>query len=184
MVSYYPTMNLFEAIAKRRSVRSFRDKMVEREKLDTIFNSVRIAPSARNAQEWRFILVSDAELRMKVAAAGGQPFLKQCPIIVVACAQTDGRAMRCGEKAYSIDLAIAIDHLTLAATAMGLGTCWIGSFEAPPVREALGIPETVPIVALVALGYADDEGQPLAVTKQRLAIDEILMENRWGEPRR
>ena len=177
-------MNLFEAIAKRRSVRSFKDRPVEREKLDTIFNSVRIAPSARNAQEWRFILVTDTELRMKVAAAGGQPFLKQCPVIVVACAQTDGRAMRCGEKAYPIDLAIAIDHLTLAATAMGLGSCWIGSFEALPVREALGIPETAPIVALVALGYADEEGHASTAGKQRLAMDEILMENQWGEARR
>jgi len=176
-------MNLLEAIAKRRSVRSFQDKPVEREKLDTIFNSVRMAPSARNGQEWRFILVSDPELRMKVAVAGGQPFLKRCPVIVVACAQTDGRTMRCGEKAYPIDLAIAIDHLTLAATAMGLGTCWIGSFEAPPVREVLGIPETVPLVALVALGYADDETLPSTVGKQRLALDEILMENQWGKVR-
>ncbi len=176
-------MNLFEAIAKRHSVRSYKDKPVEREKLDTIFNSVRMAPSARNAQEWRFILVTDDELRMKVAAAGGQPFLKQCPVIVVACAQTDGRAMRCGEKAYPIDLAIAIDHLTLAATAMGLGTCWIGSFEAPPVREALGIPETIPIVALIALGYADDGEHATTVGKQRLAMAEIFRENHWGEPR-
>jgi len=176
-------MNLFEAIAKRRSVRSFSDKPVEREKLDTIFNSVRIAPSARNGQEWRFILVTDPELRMKVAAAGGQPFLKRCPVIVVACAQTDGRDMRCGEKAYPIDLAIAIDHLTLAATAMGLGTCWICSFEAPPVREALGIPETVPLIALVALGYADDEAPPTTAGKQRLDLEEILMENQWGKAR-
>ncbi|HCM28348.1 MAG: nitroreductase [Treponema sp. GWB1_62_6] len=172
-------MNIFEAIAKRRSVRSYLDKPVEREKIESIFNAVRLAPSARNAQEWRFILVTDARLRAMVAEAGGQPFLRVCPAIVVACAETDGRVMRCGETAYPIDLAIAIDHLTLAAAAMGVGTCWIGSFEPEPVREALGIPASVPIVGLIALGYPADDSEP---GKHRLRLDEILMENGWKEP--
>lgn len=171
-------MNIFDAIAKRHSVRAYQDKPVEREKLESIFSAVRLAPSARNAQEWRFIAVTDARLRALVAEAGGQPFLRTCPVIVVACAVTDRRLMRCGEAAYPIDLAIAIDHLTLAATAMGLGGCWIGSFDAEPVREALGIPTSVPIVALVALGYPADDTAP---EKHRLRLDEILMENGWGE---
>ena len=103
-------MNLFDAIAHRRSVRSFLDKPIEREKLVSIFSAVRLAPSARNAQEWRFILVTDPDLREKVAVAGGQPFLRQCPVIVAACAETDKRVMRCGEPAYPIDVAIAIDR--------------------------------------------------------------------------
>lgn len=172
-------MNLFEAIAVRRSVRAYQDKPVEREKLESIFAAVRLAPSARNAQEWRFVLVTDPELRSKVAAAGAPPFLKDCPVIVVACAITDRRIMRCGEAAYPIDLAIAIDHLTLAAAAMGLGTCWIGSFESESVREALGIPEGVPIVELVALGYPADEA-PHTVDKRRLSVDEIVAENGWA----
>jgi len=176
-------MNLFEAIAKRRSVRSYLDKPVERAKLESIFNAVRIAPSACNAQEWRFILVDDPDLRAKVAAAGGQPFLKECPLIIVACALTNRRIMRCGEPAYLVDVAIAVDHLMLAAEAMGLGTCWVGNFDADAAREALGIPEDVPIPALVAIGYAADSDKP-AHDKHRLSIDEILMENGWGEPRR
>lgn len=171
-------MNLFEAIAKRRSVRAFLDRPVEREKLQTIFNAVRLAPSARNAQEWRFILVRDPELRAEVAAAGGQPFLKQCPVIVAACALTDRRLMRCGESAYAIDVAIAIDHLTLAATAMGLGTCWIGSFDPEPVREALGVPKELPVVELVALGYPDEEANPPA-EKSRLDLSAIVAEDGW-----
>lgn len=173
-------MNLFEAIAKRRSVRAYSDKPVEREKLETIFNAVRLAPSARNAQEWRFVLVEDPELRSRVAEAGGQPFLRECPVIVVACAITDGRAMRCGEKAYPVDLAIAVDHVTLAAAAMGLGTCWIGSFDPEPVRQALGIPDEVPVFALVALGYPADASIP-TTDKHRLRVDEIVMGDAWDE---
>jgi nitroreductase len=171
-------MNLFDAIAKRRSVRKFLDKPIEREKIDSIFAAVRLAPSARNVQEWRFILVTDAALRAAVADAGKQPFLAECPVIVVACALTDKRVMRCGEPAYPIDVAIAIDHLTLAATAMGLGTCWIGSFDPEIVRSALDIPETVPIVALVCLGYPADEG-PSTVNKDRLPKASIVAENGW-----
>ena len=178
---YYTYMNLFDAIAHRRSVRSFLDKPIEREKLVSIFSAVRLAPSARNAQEWRFILVTDPDLREKLAAAGGQPFLRQCPVIVAACAETDKRVMRCGEPAYPIDVAIAIDHLTLAATAMGLGTCWIGSFDPEPVKEALQIPKEVPVVELVAMGYPADAERPVA-DKQRLPLSEILWENGWRKP--
>ncbi len=92
-------MNIFDTIANRYSVRSYLDKKVEPEKLRSIFSAVRLAPSARNAQEWRFVVVTDPELREQVAKAGGQPFLKECPVIVAACAETDRRAMKCGELA-------------------------------------------------------------------------------------
>ncbi len=174
-------MNLFDAIARRHSVRAYQDRPVEREKLQSLFAAVRLAPSARNAQEWRFILVTDPELRKEVCAAGGQPFLKECPVIVAACAETDRRIMRCGEAAYAVDVAIAVDHLCLAATALGLGTCWIGSFDPEAVRLILSIPEETPVVALIALGYAADEAPP-AVDKHRLAPEEFLWENGWKQP--
>ncbi len=173
-------MNIFDTIAKRYSVRSYLDKKVEPEKLTSIFSAVRLAPSARNGQEWRFIVVTDPELREKVAAAGGQPFLKQCPVIIAACAETDRRSMKCGELAYTVDLAIAVDHLTLAATAMGLGTCWVGSFDPVVVREALGIPEATPVPTLLALGYPAEEGKP-ANGKSRLPLQEIVFENGWNK---
>lgn len=181
--AYTACMNLFETIAKRRSVRSYLEKPVEREKIESIFNAVRLAPSACNAQEWRFILVTDAELRARIAESGGQPFLKQCPVIVVACALTNRRVMRCGEVAYLVDVALALDHLMLAAEALGLGTCYIGAFDSELVRKELGIPRDVPVPALVSLGYAADGDKP-PYAKHRLSIDEILMENRWAEPLR
>lgn len=174
-------MNLFDAIARRHSVRTYLDRPVEREKLQSLFSAVRLAPSARNAQEWRFVLVTDPELRREAAAAGGQPFLRDCPVIIAACAETDRRIMRCGEAAYAIDVAIAVDHLCLAATALGLGTCWIGSFDPESVRQLLGIPEGTPVVALIALGYAADMARP-AVDKHRLAPEEFLWENGWKLP--
>jgi nitroreductase len=174
-------MNVFEAIARRNSVRSYLDKPVEQGKLQTLFSAVRMAPSARNAQEWRFILVTDRALRERVAAAGGQPFLFQCPVIIAVCAETDRRICRCGETAYPLDVAIAIDHLTLAAAALGLGTCWVASFDARPVKEALNIPEAAPVVELVALGYPAPE-DVLKTDKPRLKMSEFLWENTWGRP--
>jgi nitroreductase len=174
-------MNVFEAIARRNSVRSYLDRPVEQEKLQTLFSAVRLAPSARNAQEWRFILVTDPVLRKRVAAAGGHPFLFQCPVIIAVCAETNRRICQCGEMAYPMDVAIAIDHLTLAAVELGLGTCWIASFDAEPVREALGIPGAVPVVELVALGYPAPE-DVLKTDKPRLKMPDFLWENAWERP--
>jgi nitroreductase len=174
-------MNVFDAITRRYSVRAYQDRPVELEKLQAIFSAVRLAPSARNGQEWRFILVTDPKLRERVAAAGGQPFLYQCPVIIAACAETDRRRMQCGELAYPIDVAIAIDHLTLAAVELGLGTCWVGAFDPEPVRKILNIPETAPVVELVALGYPA-EGKSPGADKPRRGMSEFLWENSWGTP--
>jgi nitroreductase len=174
-------MNVFEAIARRNSVRSYLDKPVEQEKLQMIFSAVRLAPSARNAQEWRFIMVTDPILRKKVAAAGGHLFLFQCPVIIAVCAETNRRVCQCGEMAYPMDVAIAIDHLTLAAVELGLGTCWVASFDAQPVREALDIPGAVPVVELVTLGYPAP-GDVLKTDKPRLKMSEFLWENTWEKP--
>jgi nitroreductase len=170
-------MNVYEAIRLRKSVRAYKKDQVEREKIERIFDAVRLAPSARNAQEWRFIVVDDPSVKSRLAReAAGQSFLADCPIIVACCARTDARPMRCGERAYPIDIAIAVDHLTLAAVEEGLGTCWIGSFDAPQTRLILGIPEDVPVVALVALGYPRD---PNPVEKDRDPLTEVLFRNSW-----
>jgi nitroreductase len=170
-------MDVYQAIRVRRSVRSYREEPVEEEKIARIFEAVRLAPSARNDQEWRFIAVRAAAARRRIAhEAAGQPFVGQAPVIVVCCAQTDGRVMRCGQPAYTVDVAIAVDHLTLAAAAEGLGTCWIGSFDEQLVREILGIPAAVRVVTITPLGYPRDPGP---VEKRRLGLSEILRYERW-----
>jgi nitroreductase len=170
-------MDVFEAIAARKSVRAFLDRPVGDDELARVIDAARAAPSARNGQEWRFVAVRDRAMREKIAAeAARQPFIGTAPVLLACCALGDGRLMRCGQAAYPIDVAIAADHLTLAAAALGLGTCWIGSFDEGLVKAMLGIPDAVRVVQLMPLGYPAD---PSPVTKSRLRRDEILRMERW-----
>ena len=171
-------MNVFQAIKTRRSVRSYLDKPVEEDKLLRVLEAARLAPSANNYQEWRFVVVRDDVTRQKLmAAARGQGFVGQAPVVIACCAQTDGHVMTCGQKCYPIDVAIAIDHMTLVAAEEGLGTCWVGSFYADQVKQILGIPESVPIVELLTLGYPAKTPQPT----ERLSLGEIVKHERWSD---
>jgi nitroreductase len=170
-------MDVFEAIAVRKSVRAFLDKPVGEDVLEKILDAARRAPSARNAQEWRFVVVSDRAVRQRIASeAARQPFIGTAGILLACCAITDGRIMRCGQPAYTIDVAIAMDHLSLAAAALGLGTCWVGSFDEEMVRRILGIEPGVRVVQLMPLGYPAD---PAPVPKSRLSLGEIVHRERW-----
>jgi len=169
-------MNVFEAIRTRRSIRRYQNKPIEEEKLQQILEAGRLAPSSANRQEWRFVVARDAETRMRLmSAAKNQPFVGQAPVVVACCAQTDRHVMTCGELCYSIDVAIAIDHMTLAAWELGLGTCWIGAFFADQVREILGIPEDVPVVELLTLGYPES----VPPSTDRLPLEKIVHYERW-----
>jgi nitroreductase len=170
-------MNVFDAIKKRSSVRSFVDKSIEEDKLTAVLGAGRLAPSANNLQEWRFIIVKDIKVRKKLAfAANGQMFVGEAAIIIVACAITDERVMSCGQLCYPIDVAIALDHISLAAVEVGLGSCWIGAFNEEKVKEILAIPEDVRVVQMMPLGY------PVYVTlkeKNRLSIEKIVKFDHW-----
>ncbi len=168
-------MDLFEAIRGRRSVRSFMDRPVEEEKLCAVLEAGRLAPSARNLQDWRFVVVRDAATRKRLAeAARNQEFVGQAPVVIAACGTSD-MIMTCGQPAYALDVAIAVDHMTLAAVAEGLGTCWIGAFYEESVKEILGIPEQIRVVALLLLGYSAQAARPTP----RKKLDEILAYERW-----
>ena len=171
-------MEIYEAIRARHSVRSYQDRSVEQEKLARVLEATRLAPSARNDQEWRFVVVTDRAKRNALATeASTQAFMAEAPVIIAACAQSDGRVMRCGQQAYPIDVAIAVDHLTLAAVAEGLGTCWIGSFDPAQVRRILGIPPEIQVVELLLLGYPSETGTP--PKKNRLPLDSIVRYEAW-----
>ena len=163
-------MEFMETVKNRYSVRSYQDQPVEDEKLTAVLEAGRIAPSASNRQEWRFVVVKDGKTRKKLCeAAGGQKFVAEAPIVIACCAETDGHLMKCGHPCFLIDVAIAIDHITLAAADMGLGTCWIGAFDAEMTREILGIPEEIEVVELLALGYPADEWRE----KKRKSLEEM-----------
>jgi len=171
-------MEVTEAIRSRRSIRNYLDKPVEEDKLLRVLEAARLAPSASNLQEWRFVVVRDEMTRRKLMdAAKGQRFVGQAPVVIACCAETDEHVMTCGQMCYPINVAIAIDHMTLAAVEEGLGTCWVGAFYADQVKEILGIPEHVPVVELLALGYPAVVPQPT----RRLALDEIVKYERWSD---
>lgn len=170
-------MNVIDAIKTRKSIRSFLDKPVEEAKLNAVLDAGRLAPSAANRQEWRFLVIRDPEMRKRVAmAAGRQKFVGEAPIVIAACAETDNKVMRCGQLSYPIDVAIAIDHMTLAAVELGLGTCWIGNFDEKLMKKILGIPDEIRIVQLLPLGYPTD---PSVIEKNRLPIEKIVRYERW-----
>ncbi len=168
-------MELMEAISGRRSIRGFLERPVEEEKLKAVLDAGRLAPSARNLQDWRFIVVRDTSTRKRLAeAARNQEFVGRAPVVIVACGTSD-MVMTCGQPAYVMDVTIALDHMTLAAFSLGLGTCWIGAFYEEKVKEILEIPKHVRVVALLPLGYPAERPKPTP----RKRLDEILAYDKW-----
>ena len=170
-------MDVYEAISTRKSVRQFQEKDVPEEVVTRLLEAARLAPSANNRQEWRFVVVRDAQTRKALSeAACGQKFVGEAPVVLACCAQSDEHVMTCKQLCYPIDVAIAIDHITLCAAAEGLGTCWIGAFHQDRVKEILGIPPEVRVVGLLPVGYPVD---PSPVEKSRLPLESIVKYERW-----
>jgi nitroreductase len=170
-------MDVFEAIRNRRSIRRYTGEPVEPGLLEKVLEAARLAPSANNRQEWRFVVVTDPLTRQKLSiAADGQAFVAEAPVVIVCCAVGAERVMRCGHPAYALDLGIAVEHMALAAAALGLGTCWIGAFDPGRVREMLGIPESVAVVEMLTLGAPAES--PAA--RPRKPLDEVACRGKWG----
>ena len=148
-------MTVIEEIVARRSIREYAPDPIEKEKLQRVLEAGRLAPTARNQQDWRILIVSDPALKDRLVdeASPRQPFLKGAPVILAACALNPGYVMRCGHPAFLIDLAIVLEHIALQAVREGLGTCWIGSFDEGLAKSVLGVPDNVRIVELMSLGY-------------------------------
>lgn len=164
-------MDVFEAIRNRRSIRKYKDTQIEDEKLEKMLETARIAPSAANRQEWKFILVKDDEKREKlVDAAHGQKFLRQAPVVIVACSTESERKMPCGQYAYTVDLSIAVSFMILEATELGLGTCWLGAYNEDEVKKILNVPEIIRVPAMFTVGYADEN----PAQRPRKALDKIV----------
>ena len=170
-------MDVFEAIQSRFSVRSYLDKPVEEEKLRRVLAAGRLAPSGNNCQPWVFIVIKDAATRQQLAeAAHGQSFVGEAPVVIAACGTDPERMMSCDVPDYAVNVAIAIDHMTLQAVEEGLGTCWIGAFDQQKVKDILGIPDTAKVVELLPLGYPAVEAPD---TKERKPLSETVMYERW-----
>ena len=172
-------MDVYEAIRTRTSVRRYGSQPVEEDKLQRILEAARLAPSGKNGQPWTFIVIKDAAIRERlVDACKGQTFLAEAPVVIAACGKEELAYQKMGGywNSLPVDIGISLEHLMLAATAEGLGTCWIGAFMEEKVREVLEVPDGVKIVALTPVGYAKDQ----RVTRPRKPLEDIIMHERWS----
>ena len=171
-------MDVYEAISVRKSVRAFKAKDVPEDVMTRLLEAARRAPSANNLQEWRFVVIRNPDTRERISqAACGQSFIATAPVVLACCAETNDHIMTCNQRSYPIDVAIAVDHITLCASAEGLGTCWIGAFYEDQVKDILGIPPHIRVVILLPIGYPQD---PTLVKKYRLPLEKIVKYERWS----
>jgi nitroreductase len=168
----HQNMNLLELSKARYSCRNYQPTSVEQEKLDYIMECVRLAPSAVNRQPWLFHIVSNEEDKAKLHQCYGRDWFKTAPMYIVASILHDVEWVRSDGKPHgNIDIAIAVEHLCLAATEQGLATCWVCNFDAKLCKSELGLPENEEPAVIIPLGYAADEMKP----KSRKAIEEIMV---------
>lgn len=173
-------MDFYEVIKTRRSVRSYRPDSIPEAVLNRVLNAARIAPSGGNRQPSRFIVVRDDHRKdTLVPLCNGQKFISQAPVILVACGWEipTNRGGYMGKYSMLVDVAIAVDHLTLAARAENLGTCWIGSFDNAGIKQFLDMPDNYQIVALTPLGYP--AGEPFQEITNRMPLEELVCNENW-----
>ena len=173
-------------VHQRRSIRSYLNKPVEKDKIIQCIEAARVAPSAENVEPWRFFVIDDTELKNKFCEhvfSGIYSFSKwaaNAPVIIVILAKLDVLANRLGKQIqgthyYLIDIGIAGEHIVLQAKELGLGTCWIGWFNAKKAKKFLKIPRSYKVVSLIIMGYPDKN--PLKEKKRR-SLEEIMWFNR------
>jgi nitroreductase len=182
-------MEFFDVIKSRKSTRKYIDKPVELDKLEQIMTAAQLAPSWRNGQCWKFIIITDPETKkelVRCTSVFNQSWMGKESAIVVACGNPEQSGFRNEQYYYLVDVAIATEHLVLAATTLGLGTCWIGGFEEEKVKSLLAIPESYRVAAMIALGYpAEKEGIVGKITKSvvksenRKSLSEVFSMNQW-----
>ncbi|MDE7125084.1 MAG: nitroreductase family protein [Muribaculaceae bacterium] len=152
------------------------EKSVSREQILAVIEAARLAPSAKNKQPWSFIVLESPEDRAVVTSCYGRDWISKAPVCIVACAHHDSSWRRADGKDHAdIDLAIAGEHICLAATSLGLASCWVCNFNAMSIAEALALPEGVEPVAIFPLGY-QAEGIHVPEKSRRLLEDIV----RWG----
>ena len=164
-------MDFLGLVKNRYSCRAYNPESVEREKLEYIMECVRFAPSAVNRQPWRFRIVSEEEDKARLQQCYSRDWFKTAPMYVIASILHDEEWVRSDGKHHGdIDIAIAVEHLCLAATEQGLATCWVCNFDALLCKQLFGLPANEEPAVVIPLGYAADEIKP----KNRKTIEEIL----------
>ena len=164
-------MDFLELVKNRYSCRAYKALNVEKEKLDYILECVRFAPSAVNKQPWLFHIVSNDDDKAKLQQCYNRDWFKTAPMYIIASVLHDEEWVRADGKHHGdIDIAIAVEHLCLAATEQGLATCWVCNFDAALCKELFALPENEEPAVIISLGYADDQPKE----KKRKPIEEIV----------
>lgn len=165
-------MNLTEIINNRYSVRNYKNTKPDRPLLLEVLEAVRMAPSAVNFQPWQFIVAQEEAVLTKLYECYDRAWFKTAPTIIVACADHSRSWKRSldGKDSADMDLAIAIDHLTLKATELGLGTCWVCNFNTKKCSDLFELPHDMEPVALIPIGYPNSKRPE----KKRRPLEEIV----------
>ena len=167
-------MDVFEAIQTRRSIRKYKSGTIPKEKLMMIFEAARQAPSAGNRQAWRFIVVTDwGRKRALAKAANNQMFVADAGVVIAVIGISE-----ISTRWFDKDPMIATEHMVLAATALGYGTCWIGAFNEDEVKQLLKIPKEMNVVAILSIGMPDETPEP----RSRKEIPEIFFKEEYNNP--
>jgi nitroreductase len=168
----------YELYDRRRSVRKFKDREVERDVLDRLLETLRRAQSAANCQPWHFVVV-EKEDRHELNAVFTKEGFKGAPVVIVALADPAKawKRRQDGVNFAWVDVSIALTEMIGSATAEGLGACWIASLDPVEVKRILKIPAVLDVVAIIALGYPEEELK--RVEKDRKPLEEIIHWRKW-----
>lgn len=173
-------MNVIDAIRARRSIRAYQDTPLTKEQLSRFLEAVQLAPSWKDKQCWRVMVITDRETILGLAPLlrnnPGQQVYETAPCFVLFFADPALSGNRDEKPYYMTDIGIAMENAVLAATELGLGTCWVGAFTEGPIKEYLGVPEELRLVALTPLGMPAEE--PAA--RPRMELSEFVCHNYWG----
>lgn len=174
-------MDFYEVLRTRRSIRKFTEEAIPQAVLERVMLAAGMAPSGSNRQNWKYIIVSDPELREKVGRIClNQKFISEAPLTVIVCGRDMSDAYNRGgymeELGMIVDASITFTHFIMAARAEGLGTCWIGLFDNEQLKNLFGIPDGWDVVALSPLGYPSKPSD-FVETEKRKSYDELVSEN-------
>lgn len=173
------TESFLELVRRRNSIRGYLADPVPDDLLRQVLEAGRLAPSACNLQPWRFVVVREESQRQRLCKGYDRSWMAQAPVVIVLCIEPAAAWVRQSDHKNHADVdgAIAVDHMTLCAAALGLGSCWVCAFDPAIVREVLNIPPRFVPLALIPLGYPAEAGRP----KVRKPIDEIVFSERFEE---
>lgn len=168
-------MDFLQLAKQRFSCRNYQSTPVEEEKLMKVLEAARVAPSAVNYQPWQIYVYRHEQNKTRITEAYHRDWLKNAPVILVVCGNHQVSWKRIDGKDYTdVDISIAIDHMTLQATDLGLGTCWICNFNYAKLREIMNLPDHMEPIAILPLGYPVEAADPERHTTKRKPLEEIV----------